>query len=171
MKGFELPQPQAIELAGSGSAYLTFHFVANQRDLTLTVMDNDGKPVSGVTVGLFEPGEAPLPEAKKNTDSGSTDISETLAQIKEQKAADEKRADPYTKANAIYVGRTGEDGTALIQNVPVERLGGATARLRERIPDMDRAAPQGRGSVREKMQSMKQRNIPGKEWQAMEAEI
>lgn len=118
-KGFDLPEPQTVELTGSGSAYLTFHFVANQRDLTLTVMDNDGKPVSGVTVGLFEPGEAPLPEAKKNTDSGSTDISETLAQIKEQKAADEKRADPYTKANAIYVGRTGEDGTALIQNVPV----------------------------------------------------
>lgn len=119
VKGFELPEPQAIELAGSGSAYLTFSFVANQRDLTLTVMDDDGQPVSGVTVGIFEPGEAPLPEVKKETESGSTDISETLAQLKDQKAADEKRADPYTKVNALYVGKTGEDGTALIQNVPV----------------------------------------------------
>ena len=119
VKGFELPEPQAIELVGSGSAYLAFHFVANQRDLTLTVADDDDQPVPGVTVGLFEPGEAPLPEVKKEAESGSTDISETLAQLKDQKAADEKRADPYTKANALYVGKTGEDGTALIQNVPV----------------------------------------------------
>ena len=119
VKGFELPEPQGIELVGSGSAYLTFNFAANQRDLTLTVTDDDGKPVSGVTVGLFEPGEAPLPEPKKETESGSTDISETLAQLKDQKAADEKRADPYTKANALYVGKTGEDGAAIIQNVPV----------------------------------------------------
>lgn len=119
VKGFELPEPQAIELAGSGSAYLTFNFVANQRDLALTVTDDDGQPISSVTVGLFEPGEAPLPEVKKETESGSTDISKTLAQLKDQKAADEKRADPYTKANALYVGKTGEDGTAVIQNVPV----------------------------------------------------
>ena len=119
VKGFELPQPQAIELAGSGSAYLTFSYLANQRDLTLTVLDDDSQPVPGVTVGIFEPGEAPLPEVKKETESGSTDISETLAQLKDQKAADEKRADPYTKANALYVGKTGEDGTTLIQNVPV----------------------------------------------------
>lgn len=119
VKGFELPEPQIIELAGSGSAYLTFNFVANQRDLSLTVTDDDGQPVSSVTVGLFEPGEAHLPEVKKETRSSSTDISETLAQIKDQKAADEKRTDPYTKANALYVGKTGEDGTALIQNVPV----------------------------------------------------
>lgn len=119
VKGFELPEPQIIELAGSGSAYLTFSFVANQRDLTLTVLDDDSQPVPGVTVGIFEPGEVPLPEVKKETESGSTDISETLAQLKDQKAADEKRADPYTKANALYVGKTGADGTALIQNVPV----------------------------------------------------
>ena len=119
VKGFELPQPQAIELAGSGSAYLTFSFIANQRDLTLTVLDDDSQPVPGVTVGIFEPGEDPLPEVKKETESGSTDISETLAQLKDQKAADEKCADPYTKANVLYVGKTGEDGTALIQNVPV----------------------------------------------------
>lgn len=119
VKGFELPEPQIIELAAGGSAYLTFNFVANQRDLALTVLDNDGQPVPGVTVGLFEPGEAPLPEVKKETESDSTDISETLAQIKEQKTADERRADPYTKANALYVGKTGEDGAAVIQNVPV----------------------------------------------------
>lgn len=119
VKGFELPEPQIIELAGGGSAYLTFNFVANQRDLTLTVLDDDGQPVPGVTVGVFEPGEAHLPEVKKETESDSTDISETLAQIKDQKAADEKRADPYTKANALYVGKTGEDGAAVIQNVPV----------------------------------------------------
>lgn len=118
VKGFDLPEEQSIELAGGGSAYLTFSFVANQRDLTLTVVDDDGQPVPGATIGLFEPGEKPLPEVKKDTES-STDISATLVQIKEQKAADEKRADPYTKANAIYVGKTGVDGVALIQNVPV----------------------------------------------------
>ncbi|WP_217959779.1 hypothetical protein [Acutalibacter muris] len=92
--------------------------MANQRDLALTVVDDDGQPVPGVTVGLFEHGETPLPKVKKNTES-SADISAALVQIKEQKAADEKLADPYTKANALYVGKTGEDGTALIQNVPV----------------------------------------------------
>ena len=122
VKGFELPEPQTIELTVGGSAYVTFKFVANQRDLTLTVTDDDGQPVSGVTVGLFQPGEAPRPEPKKETEGGSTDISETLAQLKDQKAADEKRADPYTKANALYVGKTGEDGTALIQNVPVSEF-------------------------------------------------
>ena len=117
-KGFDPPEPQTIELIGGGSAYLTFSFVANQRDLALTVVDDDGQPVPGVTVGLFEHGETPLPKVKKNTES-SADISAALVQIKEQKAADEKLADPYTKANALYVGKTGEDGTALIQNVPV----------------------------------------------------
>lgn len=74
---------------------------------------------------------------------------------------------PVESKGALAIVRAGFLGLAST----FERLGGATARLRERIPDMDRAAPQGRGSVREKMQSMKQRNIPGKEWQAMEAEI
>lgn len=119
VKGFDLPQSQIVEMAAGGSAYLTFSFVANQRDLALMVVDDDGQPVPGATVGLFEPGEVPLLEPEKETKSGSTDINQTLAQIKDQKAADEKRADPYTKANAIYVGKTGEDGTALIQNVPV----------------------------------------------------
>ncbi|MDE6816791.1 MAG: hypothetical protein K2P71_12300 [Lachnospiraceae bacterium] len=119
VKGFDLPEPQAIELAGSGSAYLTFHFVANQRDLTLTVADNDGQPVPGVTVGLFEPGEYTASAAADNSSRDGTDISRNIANIKSQKIAEEKRADPYTKANAIYVGKTGVDGVALIQNVPV----------------------------------------------------
>jgi hypothetical protein len=119
VKGFDMPEPQAIELTGGGSAYLTFNFVANQRDLTLTVVDSDGQPVPGATVGLFEPGEYTAPASAENPSSDGTDISQNIAIIKSQKIAEEKRADPYTKANAIYVGKTGADGTALIQNVPV----------------------------------------------------
>ena len=119
VKGFDLPEPQIIEMAAGGSAYLTFHFVANQRDLTLTVVDNDGQPVPGATVGLFEPGEYTASAAADNSSRDGTDISRNIANIKSQKIAEEKRADPYTKANAIYVGKTGADGTALIQNVPV----------------------------------------------------
>lgn len=119
VKGFELPEPQAVELTGSGSAYLAFDFVANQRDLTLTVVDTDGQPVQGVTVGLFEPGGYAAPAMADSFSGEGTDISRNIANIKSQKIADEKRAAPYTKANAIYVGKSGEDGTALIQNVPV----------------------------------------------------
>lgn len=106
-------------MAAGGSAYLTFHFVANQRDLTLTVVDNVGQPVPGATVGLFEPGEYTASAAVDNSSRDGTDISRNIANIKSQKIAEEKRAAPYTKANAIYVGKTGADGTALIQNVPV----------------------------------------------------
>ncbi len=119
VKGFDLPEPQSIELAAGGNAYLTFNFTSNQRDLTLTVVDNDGQPVPGATVGLFEPGEYTASAAADNSSSDGTDISRSIANIKSQKVEEERRADPYTKANAIYVGKTGEDGTALIQNVPV----------------------------------------------------
>lgn len=122
VKGFDLPEPQNIELTGGSSAYLTFEYAANQRDLTLTVLDDDGQPVPGVTVGLFEPSEVSVPDVAKNTESDSTDISRTMADIKNQKEADEKLRDPYTKANALYVGKTGEDGDAIIQKVPVSEL-------------------------------------------------
>lgn len=118
-KGFDLPEEQTIELAGGGSSYLTFSFVANQRDLTLTVVDDDGQPVPGATIGLFEPGEYTAPASAEISSSDGMDISRNIANIKNQKIEEEKRADPYTKANAIYVGKTGTDGTALIQNVPV----------------------------------------------------
>ncbi|WP_305116572.1 hypothetical protein [Acutalibacter muris] len=119
VKGFDIPDEQTIELTGGGSAYLTFSFVANQRDLTLTVVDSDGQPVPGATVGLFEPGEYTAPASADNSSSDGTDISRNIANIKSLKIAEEKRADPYTKANALYVGKTGVDGVALIQNVPV----------------------------------------------------
>lgn len=122
VKGFDLPEPQNIELTGGSSVYLSFEYTANQRDLTLTVLDDDGQPVPGVTVGLFEPGEVSVPVVSKNAASESTDISQTMADIKSQKEADEKLRDPYTKANALYVGKTGEDGSAVLQKVPVSEF-------------------------------------------------
>lgn len=119
VKGFELPDAQNMELTGGSNVYLTFEYTANQRDLYLTVLDNDGQPVSAVTVGLFEPGEVIVPEVQKQSESGSTDISQTMAQIQDQKAADKKNRDPYTKSNALYVGKTDGDGCAVIANVPV----------------------------------------------------
>ena len=89
--------------------------------MTLTVVDDDGQPVQGVTVGLFEPGGAALPGVRKDA-GDSADISAALTQIQDRRAAGEKRADPYAKSNALYVGKTGKDGTALIQNAPVSEL-------------------------------------------------
>ena len=45
-----------------------------------------------------------------------------MADIQSQKEADEKLRDPYTKSNALYIGKTGEDGTATISKVPVSEL-------------------------------------------------
>lgn len=52
-----------------------------------------------------------------------------------------------------------------------ERLGGATARLREKIPDMDKSHPQGRESIRKKVESVKQQSAPEKARQEKEVEI
>ena len=51
-----------------------------------------------------------------------------------------------------------------------ERLSGATARLRAKIPDLDKAS-QGRESVRDRIQGLKRQSAPGKGRQAMEVEI
>lgn len=50
-----------------------------------------------------------------------------------------------------------------------ERLSGATARLRAKIPELDK--PVKRESVRDRIQGLKRQNAPGKERQAMEVEI
>lgn len=51
-----------------------------------------------------------------------------------------------------------------------ERLSGATARLRAKIPDLDKAA-QGRESVRDRIQGLKRQSAPGRGRQAKEVEI
>ena len=51
-----------------------------------------------------------------------------------------------------------------------ERMSGATARLRAKIPDLNKAA-QGRESVRARIQGLKRQSAPGRERQATEVEI
>lgn len=51
-----------------------------------------------------------------------------------------------------------------------ERMSGATARLRAKIPDLDKAA-QGRESVRDRIQGLKRQSAPGRGRQAKEVEI
>lgn len=51
-----------------------------------------------------------------------------------------------------------------------ERMSGATARLRAKIPDLSKAA-QNRESVRARIQGLKRQSAPGKGRQAMEVEI
>lgn len=52
-----------------------------------------------------------------------------------------------------------------------ERLSGATAKLREKIPDLDRASAKDRESVRGRIQDLKQQSAPGKARQTEEVEI
>lgn len=51
-----------------------------------------------------------------------------------------------------------------------ERLSGATARLRAKIPDLDKAS-QGRESVRDRIQGLKRQSAPGRGRQPREVEI
>lgn len=52
-----------------------------------------------------------------------------------------------------------------------ERLSGATAKLREIIPDLDKASAKDRESVRGRIQDLKQQSAPGKARQTDEVEI
>ncbi|WP_322199596.1 hypothetical protein [Acutalibacter intestini] len=51
-----------------------------------------------------------------------------------------------------------------------ERLSGTTARLRTKIPDLDKAS-QGRESVRDRIQGLKRQSAPGRTRQMGEVEI
>ena len=74
---------------------------------------------------------------------------------------------PAERKGPLTVMRAGFLGLASI----FERLSGATAKLREKIPDLDKTSAKGRESVRGRIQDLKQQSAPGKARQTGEVEI
>lgn len=120
-KGYELPDGQSFSLAAGENVKLQFEFTATQRNLVLTVVDDDGLPLEDVTIGLFA-GETddPLPQEKPVQDT--TDVSQEMKEyIKEQEEA-ERKANPYDKKNALLTGKTDEEGKVVLEDMPVTAL-------------------------------------------------
>lgn len=91
----------------------------DKRNLTLTVLDTDGKPVPGVTVGLFEPAED-IPTPASTADPA--DISQSISNLQNQQEAKRASQDPYKRSAALQIARTDEHGQAAFQKVPLSEL-------------------------------------------------
>lgn len=74
---------------------------------------------------------------------------------------------PAERKGPLTVMRAGFLGLAST----FERLSGATAKLREKIPDLDKTSAKDRESVRGRIQDLKQQSAPGKARQTGEVEI
>lgn len=92
---------------------------ADKRTLTLTVLDTDGKPVPGVTVGLFELAEdTPAPESPVDP----ADISQSLSNLQNQRETEKNGKDPYKRSAALQTARTDGRGQAVFQKAPATDL-------------------------------------------------
>lgn len=125
-KGFELPQGQSVQLTATGKSYLSFAFVSTERPLSLTVTDDDGVPLEGVTVGIFpsellaQAGEVREdPEAPAN---GVTDVSQQISDLQAQEDREALLADPFAKKNALKTGKTDAMGVVELEGLPVTEL-------------------------------------------------
>lgn len=74
---------------------------------------------------------------------------------------------PTERKGPLTVMRAGFLGLAST----FERLSAATAKLREKIPDLDKTSAKDRESVRGRIQDLKQQSAPGKARQTEEVEI
>lgn len=117
-QGYDLPDEQKFSIAAGESIYLSFDFVANQRNLQLTVVDDDGTPLQDVTVGIF-----PVREAEELAEEvpikDTTDVSQEIESYTQAVADAEYQADPYNRSNAITTGKTNAEGMVLLEEVPV----------------------------------------------------
>lgn len=121
-QGYELPQPETVQLNASDSRYLSFTFTATQRDLTLSVVDDDGQPLSGVTVGAFAADLLVKAGTVHSTDSDAVDVSQKLEDAAEDEAYQELLADPYQRKNALQVSKSNIDGIATFEAMPTDGL-------------------------------------------------
>ena len=117
-QGYDLPDEQKFSIAAGESIYLSFDFVANQRNLQLTVVDDDGTPLQDVTVCIF-----PVREAEELAEEvpikDTTDVSQEIESYTQAVADAEYQADPYNRSNAITTGKTNAEGMVLLEEVPV----------------------------------------------------
>ena len=117
-QGYDLPDEQKFSIAAGESIYLSFNFIANQRNLQLTVVDDDGTPMQNVTIGIF-PVEEDEELAEEVPIKDTTDVSQEIESYNQAVADAEYQADPYNRSNAITTGKTDVDGMVLLEEVPV----------------------------------------------------
>lgn len=122
-QGYELPGDQKFAIAAGESVYLTFYFTANQRNLALTVVDDDGTPLEDVTIGIYaaeDLEEKPVEEKVPIKDT--TDVTQKIEESSQAAIEEERRQNPYDRSNALALGKTDVEGKAIIEEVPVTDL-------------------------------------------------
>ena len=119
-KGYELPKGQTVTIRAGESASLTFTFVATLRDLAITVVDDDGIPLEGVTVGISSvESKTILPEEPVQS---TTDVSAEMEEYAKEQEEAERQANPYDKKNALMTAKSNEKGVVHISDMPVTEL-------------------------------------------------
>lgn len=125
-QGVAIPEPQNVTITGGNATFLAFSLTVTERELVVTVVDDDGIPLEDVTVGIFDPmaEEAEPAEAQSTraTESNATDVSRELT-LREKEAEEEKRkANPYDKKNALDTDTSDEEGIATFPAMPTTDL-------------------------------------------------
>lgn len=123
-EGIEIPEPQTVTIASGKSAFLTFSLTVTERDLTITVVDDDGVPLEGVLVGIFDPlaFEQSEPHLVTSNKTNSTDINQQLLQKKKDAEKAERLEDPYNRKNAVETAFTNENGMVVFSRMPTSDL-------------------------------------------------
>lgn len=120
--GYSQPDAQTVQITAANSAELSFAFEKTERDLLLTVIDDDGIPVEGVTVGVFTADMLIYAGAVQDEDSGRIDISQAIMSNEEKEAYDELMENPYEQKNAITTGKTDKNGQITVKRMTNDKL-------------------------------------------------
>lgn len=122
-QGYVIPDGQQFSITAGESIYLTFYFTATQRNLTLTVVDDDDTPLENVTIGIYaveDLEEKPVEEEVPIKDT--TDIIQKIEESSQAAVEEERRQNPYDRRNALALGKTDIEGKVTIEEVPVTDL-------------------------------------------------
>ncbi len=122
-QGYAIPDGQQFSITAGESIYLTFYFTATQRNVTLTVVDDDDTPLENVTIGIYaveDLEEKPVEEEVPIKDT--TDITQKIEESSQAAMEEERRQNPYDRRNALALGKTDIEGKVTIEEVPVTDL-------------------------------------------------
>lgn len=122
-QGYAIPDGQQFSITAGESIYLTFYFTATQRNVTLTVVDDDDTPLENVTIGIYaveDLEEKPVEEEVPIKDT--TDITQKIEESSQAAVEEERRQNPYDRRNALALGKTDIEGKVTIEEVPVTDL-------------------------------------------------
>lgn len=124
-KGYELPPAQPVQIGETGNSYLSFSFISTERDITLTVIDDDGNPLEGVSVGLFPAdllNKAGTVQEERSDTTDATDVSQKIESAKEDEAYQKLLDNPFEKKNALKIAKTDSSGIAVFNSMPTEQM-------------------------------------------------